>query len=1804
MIANISQQSSAKQTRRRPTRRRLDYTSAAAIGDPQQQHETLPIANLNASQRRHLTSERNLQEFLGRVGGFHQDNNMSSPSSPSREGCRCSSIHCHYKGGAQHEHKTYHQTHSSSNDSPLSTTRSTRTFIKNCQMSSAFTKMLAMRPSNKMILTTTLSLIVIILTAATSVANCQDQFVANVGLAQLESQQQTQLIGGAGLGAAVSQYNQLHQHQHQHQPSGGLNEQQATSVQRQKQYEISIEPNKPARLECKLPQLNGAEANNGTQQNFYWNFQRSSAHNRRPDLLCWGTHCQEAKRRGIELDFDQASGNYNLLIRNATYKEHDGIYYCDYRDSSPDASQSTEIQLTILIPPQPPTITATSQSSPKEGQEYQLNCHSYGGNPEPNITWFKGDQVILAGAGVRLEQSRQNGTTTSTLTWIPTIDDHNATYRCSVSNRAMSSPTSYEREITLQVEFAPRIIVGPYNPLKVIQGDRATLSCQVDAHPPVKGIRWYKEGQLISNQYNHTILDVKIQDAGWYSCQADNGIAPVMVLSGGASNPLITAAGQSSSASSSSLFSYLGFGGSSPSSSGHSGDLTSAKTLVEARLFLEVQYAPRVQIRESRAQPLREGDQFTLNCSVDSSPPAHEFVWSKQEDGGQTVRRLSVSSSPSLEFQSVSASDMGNYTCTAYNRLEPSGQQQQVYERHSSASIMVLVRHKPGLAEIIVGQNGETELGNTTHIQCRANPPGYPEPKCSFWKYRSPSGMDKKTLQATKSSIQDYTIFSASSEDEGRYSCKLWNELGDSNEALGDLIVNEAPSIVPSKTWLGVDTQQPGAFPYSIMVQASGKPEPKVTWFHRSPVDGRRIDLSSPLMQSKFRIETQSKPEPLSRHQQQALAAAGGSNAANSARHRYIVVSTLVFKQPLDIDDRGLYTVEFSNGLSRTAIESHQLHIYHSPIPALKNTPIISNRQQQQQQAQSNVLRVKTRAGFDLGETVNLTCRVSAYPRPVFLWTAQAGSDPDKAPLLDNNSRFKQIVENPQDDIFESTLTFQLASQSDYGDYMCATANADSISSIVGDRDLQIIISLGQKTLPDPPSQVEQIDASQDSVTLQWVPGFDGGYPTNYFMVQYAPEGAVPGGLSRRYGPLMDEDGQSSLMMADQSASMSQGPADTQYPKLFDCQTMNPCTIGNLQPRQTYLMRVRAKNDHGFSEFGQDIRAYTQANQSAQIPRIQEAHYDMSNNILHYRVEPNSEYLLNNLNIHIEVKSPVVGSLATTTNQLDQSTSYTTSPQQQQQQSVPMSHEFAPAAASSTGQTEWRLHLPPVRLQSEGSVYLNMSRDIEQLRLTVCSLRNESLCGPEFLVGTQSATSSFLQDQRGLSMSIFVIILFLLVVITVMATTLHTKCLSRKAKKAAALGRPEHTTSGGHHNHHHLNANGHNQTAANGVADNKPSLTGHINGGLNLANGATKVGSHGSTTSTNSTSATNGVGGPHGQLQSIDSINQTAGQHLNGGSASDHSSDHSRQAKLDSMLPPNYSHYADRASLMLEQQQQQQQQPQQQPQENQVITVQNGQTAAVSNSAQGPVSVPSSLSSSSAAGSAASSASGSAASSASGSVPTNTNAIIVSSSNDEKPKQAQEWPMVTVDGQANKSTVDVHVPVFFDMVNHADREQGKSKLDLSVLQGLVTVNKDKTRDANGDMTGPVKVTVFGIPVYSGKGTSSYFASSSSPTSSSSSGASGAAAAASAGNSSPQASQENTIETRRGGLASRAEDTASMLTNKVQKVNDKMINSLSDIFERFSTALRRTGSSLASSGVDSAGQLKIEQERANVARIQS
>lgn len=1005
-----------------------------------------------------------------------------------------------------------------------------------------------------------------------------------------------------------------------------------------------------------------------------------------------------------------------------------------------------------------------------------------------------------------------------------------------------------------------------------MQGERVTISCQVDANPPVKGIRWFYDNRPISNHYNHSLHDVKISDAGFYSCQADNGIAPPLqhFASPAASAP----------APSSGFFAFLGLSSTNqqvmPTPDGP------LKTSVEARLQLEVLYPPRVQVKSSQAMPLKEGDFFTLNCSADSWPPAHEFVWSKLE--GQELRQITSGPSPALEFQSVSAADMANYTCTAINRLEPSGTTHSV-QRQASGSSLVLIQHKPGTAEISLGQAGETELGNKTFIQCRAKPPGYPQPEYTFWKY---TDNNKKYLGRNPSST--YTIYSAKPTDEGRYGCSADNSMGPSSEAEGELMVNEVPTIIPDSNRRPEDERAPGDGPYSITVRATGKPQPKVAWFHRSPADGRKVPLDSVEMMSRFKIDTQ---------------VSSAENGRPSSRGRFTVLSTLTFKSPLEVDDRGLYSVEFSNGLSRVAVEQLKLHIVHPPMPinsfqlhqqlvnsqggsgGVRSLPVTSNAPATTTTGSVATSEGKQKFGFNVGELANLTCRVSAFPEPQFVWY---GANDEKS--LDGNSRYKTSSRNLIDDIWEGSLSFVMASDNDYSEYMCVSANTDQKTHQISE-GLRTMIELVPKSAPGTPSQVEQVDAGEDSVTLQWVPGFDGGFAQNQFLIQYAPE-ETPSAAARRS---VNNDNLKNVLdsSADQSAydpsallptiQDNQASSGQQWPQLFNCHSSNPCTINNLSPRHVYIMRVRAANQLGSSDFSEEIRVQTIANMS-QVPRIIEASLD-SNNVLHYRIEPNSEYLLSNLQAKIEVR---LGSLVESANKQQQ-----------------------PFEQAEQPQTEaiWRPQTIMAIRQERGEIYLNMQPNSEQLRITLCSRTNESLCGPEFVLSAKSATSSFLQDQRGLSLSILMSTVILIILLGAFATTVHTCCLSRKAKKAAALDRADQlngnlgsdaTTDNNNNNNNH---------------DTKPTSGGHTNGGLT-------TGSH-----KGSTSTTNSVVGANNHL-SMDSIHQRQHHHLasnlqhhqQNGSASDHSSDHSRQAKLDSMLPPNYNHYADRASLMLEQQQQ------------------------------------------------------------------------------------------------------------------------------------------------------------------------------------------------------------------------------------------------------------------------------------------
>lgn len=61
---------------------------------------------------------------------------------------------------------------------------------------------------------------------------------------------------------------------------------------------------------------------------------------------------------------------------------------------------------------------------------------------------------------------------------------------------------------------------------------------------------------------------------------------------------------------------------------------------------------------------------------------------------------------------------------------------------------------------------------------------------------------------------------------------------------------------------------------------------------------------------------------------------------------------------------------------------------------------------------------------------------------------------------------------------------------SDYGEYECEARNEEGIA--------KSIIVLNVTSAPDPPLSMTVLNVTHDSVTISWVPGFDGGLKTSY----------------------------------------------------------------------------------------------------------------------------------------------------------------------------------------------------------------------------------------------------------------------------------------------------------------------------------------------------------------------------------------------------------------------------------------------------------------------------------------------------------------------------------------------------------------------------------------------------------------------------------------------------------------------------------------------------------------------------------
>lgn len=210
--------------------------------------------------------------------------------------------------------------------------------------------------------------------------------------------------------------------------------------------------------------------------------------------------------------------------------------------------------------------------------------------------------------------------------------------------------------------------------MRVKLGSPATLTCDVDAKPPVQNVRWTRGGRFIDTRKTFNIDHATQEQAGRYICQADNGLG----------------------------------------------------ILREREVTLDVLYGPIVSVPASK--DLAEGENLMVTCNVTANPAPRTIEWYKKDD--DSFRQ----SGDILRINRVSAVNQGNYICRAVNFLAPTNQDGS--DHIGNATVAVRVRHAPGKSFITISTSVAV-LDETVTLTCGANPPGWPIPRYEWRRHDS-----------------------------------------------------------------------------------------------------------------------------------------------------------------------------------------------------------------------------------------------------------------------------------------------------------------------------------------------------------------------------------------------------------------------------------------------------------------------------------------------------------------------------------------------------------------------------------------------------------------------------------------------------------------------------------------------------------------------------------------------------------------------------------------------------------------------------------------------------------------------------------------------------------------------------------------------------------------------------------------------------------------------------------------------------------------------------------------------------------
>ncbi|KAL3885782.1 hypothetical protein ACJMK2_025820 [Sinanodonta woodiana] len=769
---------------------------------------------------------------------------------------------------------------------------------------------------------------------------------------------------------------------------------------------------------------------------------------------------------------DKRQNARSVITISPRYPEDNGIIYtCEARNEALIGGPlQVKVKLSVLYPPATPVITGYRLNEiVRTNDTMSLTCTSEGGNPLAQVVWFKNNEEI------DFSYTQANNKAVNYLTFTAQPSDNNAEYRCEATN--VVTPQPLIAKIKLIVHFAPKKVTISGDKLAKA-GEVVTLSCQSANSNPAAAITWFAKGRQLAETtsrveespdggfitYSEVTVTMTHQDNNIiYSCQATNE--------------------------------QLG-------------------QTVAATATLSVLYPPDPpQITGyTEGESIRAGDLKRMTCSAVGGNPLATLKWFKgdaelpAESPGPPVGNIATS-----EIAIVTKADDNGaiYKCTASN--DATAVPLEAVKR--------LTVHFPPPSVGITTDPKQPKAGHKLTLTCisASSNPG----AVITWinNNRRIQGIDKGMTPAEyggKSTTNILEFVPTSEHHQAVYGCRATNLLLSEtvNDAItldvlykpefNDTISPTSIEIVEgtSKTVNFTVSANPSVVNYTLIkftesVDASGltlengllqiasiakaatgsygivsENSEGSTMFNFSIAVLFPATIESP---EKVEADVGTKAELKCK----AVASPMTANMIKWTREGFDMTRTresyqdgvgMLIIEELAKGDSGKFTCVADNGVGSAVTAEVELLVRFSP------------------EIDKNLANAK--AASVPGLTGRLSCKAEGSPQVSFKWKK------DGSEIVATGEKY-EIQEKVTDGVkYENILLIKEVSDEDYGVYVCIVGNSK------GNDSYEIVFDGTDK--PDPPYNIRFVNATHDSITIAWDPGFDGGLVQAY-TVRYKP---------------------------------------------------------------------------------------------------------------------------------------------------------------------------------------------------------------------------------------------------------------------------------------------------------------------------------------------------------------------------------------------------------------------------------------------------------------------------------------------------------------------------------------------------------------------------------------------------------------------------------------------------------------------------------------------------------------------------